>query len=213
MFIKFWNCLILFLNIYCLSWLLASVASGFCGFWLSWLLWFLWLLVFVAFVASVFFGFRGFCGFCGFLLFGLSIYLFIYFYLYLSIYIYLSFFIYSFLAIVLLSLFVHIFPVVCVAETKSNKQASKQARTAHLWIWCAAGGDAAPPQSPPATKSAFHPRHPRLPRNQYFKVNSPVQTFLIKQIYLLYLYIYRSIYLSIYLSPMTKYYTCHEICN
>ena len=82
-----------------------------------------------------------------------------------------------------------------------------------------------------STKSALHPRHPRLPRNQYFKVNSPVQNFLTKQICLLYLSlsiylsiclsIYLSMYLSIHLSfylsicssTSTKYYTCHEICT
>ena len=120
-------------------------------------------------------------GFCGFWLLWLlasvasaSVYTYLF--------IYLSFFL---LAAVLLSLFVFAFPVVFVAETK---QASKQARAAHLWIWCAAGGGAAPPPNPPrATKSALHPRHPRLPRNQYFKVNSPVQNCLTKQICLLYL--------------------------
>ena len=155
-------------------WLLAFVAFGFCGFWL------LWLLAFVAFVASVAFGF------CGFWLFGLSIYLSIP--IYLSIY--LSFFL---LAAVLLSLLYLHFPVVFVAETKPNKEASKQASTScsPLDLVCCWGGRCAPPNPPRATKSALHPRHPRLPRNQYFKVNSPVQNFLTKQI---------SIYLSIYLS-------------
>ena len=90
---------------------------------------------------------------------------------------------------------------------QARKQASKQARAAHLWIWCAAG------------EGAVHPRHPRLPRNQYFKVNSPVQHVLTKQLCLLYLSIYLSIYvsidpfifLSVYLQfNTTKYYTCHE---
>ena len=59
-------------------------------------------------------------------------------------------------------------------------------RAAHLWIWCPAGGGAAPPPNPPgATKSALHLPHPRLPRNQYFKVNSPAQKFTTKQICLL----------------------------
>ena len=160
-----------FLDFFCFSWLLAS---GFCGFWLLWLSgfcgfwlsWLSWLLWLLAFVA---FGFLAYPSIC----------------LYLSIYLsnFLSFFL---LAAVLLSLFVFAFPVVFVAETKPNKEASKQAnkqaRAAHLWIWCAAGG------------SALHPRHPRLPRNQYFKVNSPVQNFLTKQICLLYLSIYLSIY-------------------
>ena len=112
-------------------------------------------------------------GFCGFWLLWLlasvaSVSVYTYLFIYLSIF--LSFFL---LAAVLLSLFVFAFPDVFVAETK---QASKQARAAHLRIWCAAGGGAAPPPNPPrATKSALHPRHPRLPRNQYFKVNSPVQ--------------------------------------
>ena len=54
----------------------------------------------------------------------------------------------------------------------------------NLWIWCAAG--AAPPPTPPhATKSALHLRHPRLPRNQYFKVNSPGHKLLTNHICLL----------------------------
>ena len=98
---------------------------------------------------------------------------------------------FSALAAVLLSLFVFAFPFVCFAEKKPNKEASKQAskqvskqaRAAHLWIWCAAGGPLRPPPTPPcATKSALHLRHPRLPRNQYFKVNSPVQKLLTNQI-------------------------------
>ena len=149
---------------------MAFVSFGFCGFWL------LWLLAFVAFVASVAFVFLAYPSIC----------------LYLSIYlsIYLSFFL-SFGSCSPFSF------CIFVAETKPNKeaskQASKQARAAHLWIWCAAGGGAAPPPNPPrATKSALHPRHPRLPRNQYFKANSPVQNFLTKQICLLYLSIYLS---------------------
>ena len=159
-----------------LLWLLASVASGFCGFWLSWLSWLLWLLAFVAF------GFLAYPSIC----------------LYLSIYlsIFLSFFL---LAAVLLSLFVFAFPVVFVAETKPNKEASKQASTScsPLDLVCCWGGRCPPPNPPRATKSALHPRHPLLPRNQYFKVNSPVQNFLTKQICLLYLSIYLSIYLII----------------
>ena len=156
-----------------LLWLLASVASGFCGFWLSWLSWLLWLLAFVAF------GFLAYPSIC----------------LYLSIYlsIYLSFF----LAAVLLSLFVFAFPVVFVAETKPDKEASKQASRqastscSPLDLVCCWGGELRPPPNPPrATKSALHPQHPRLPRNQYFKVNPPVQNFLTKQICLLYLSIY-----------------------
>ena len=149
-----------------LLWLLAFVAFGFCGFWL------LWLLAFVAFVASVAFGF------CGFWLFGLSIYL--------SIPIYLSDL--SFL----LSFFWQVFPVVFVAETKPNKEASKQA-SKHELLTFGSGvlleGALRPPPTR-ATKSALHPQHPRLPRHQYFKVNSPVQNFLTKQLCLLYLSIY-----------------------
>ena len=159
-----------------LLWLLASVASGFCGFWLSWLSWLLWLLAFVAF------GFLAYPSIC----------------LYLSIYlsIYLSFFL---LAAVLLSLFVFAFPVVFVAETKPNKEASKQASKHELLTFGSGvllGGGAAPPNPLRATKSALHPRHPRLPRNQYFKVNSPVQNFLTKQICLLYLSILSYLILS-----------------
>ena len=143
---------------------------------------FSWLLAFVAFVASVAFGF------CGFWLFGLSIYLFVP--IYLSIY--LSFFL-SFGSCSPFSFCICFSGCFrCRDETKQgSKQASKQARAAHLWIWCAAGGGAAPPPNPPrATKSALHPRHPCLPRKQYFKVNSPVQNFLTKQICLLYPSIY-----------------------
>ena len=100
---------------------LFFVASGFCGFWL------LWLLAFVAFVASVAFGF------CGFWLFGLSIYLSI------------STFFLSFLAAVLLSLFAFAFPVVFVAETKPNKEASKQGSKHELLTF----GSGAPPPTPP----------------------------------------------------------------
>ena len=176
--IYFWNFVCFFFGFFFVFrgfWLLAFVASGFCGFWL------LWLLAFVAF---------GFRGFCGFWLFGLSIYLSIP--IYLSIY--LSFFL---LAAVLPSLFVFAFPVVFVAETKPNKEASKQASTScsPLDLVCCWGGRCAPPNPPRATKSALHPRHPRLPRKQYFKVNSPVQNFLTKQICLLYLSIYLSSYL------------------
>ena len=101
----------------------------------------------------------------------------------------------------------------CRDETK---QGSKQASTSCspldlVWCW---GGAAPPPNPPPrATKSALHPRHPRLPRNQYFEVNSPVQNFLTKQICFLYrlylsidLSIYRSIYRSIYLSIFVSVY-------
>ena len=175
---------------------------------------FSWLL---ASVASVAFGFRGFRGFCSFWLFGLSIYLSI------SICLYLSFFLsfgqlFSFLFLHLLFLLFTL-----QRRNQTRKQASKQARAAHLWIWCAAGGGRC------ATKSALHPQHPRLPRNQYFKVNSPAQNFLTKQncflhlsvclsIYLsIFLSIYLSIHLSFYLSicssTSTKYYTCHEICT
>ena len=63
-----------------------------------------------------------------------------------------------------------------VLHLPRNTTTSKQARAAHLWISCAAGGGAAP-TLPRATKSALHPRHPHLPRNQYFKVNSPVPNF------------------------------------
>ena len=65
-----------FLDFFCFSWLLASVASGFCGFWL------LWLLAFVAF------GFRGFCGFCGFWL----LWLLVFWPIHLSVYTYLNMF-------------------------------------------------------------------------------------------------------------------------
>ena len=181
-FVSFLDFLFFVASGFWLLWLLAFVAFGFCGFWL------LWLLAFVAFVASVFW------------LFGLSIYL--------SIPIYLSIYFSFFLSFGSCSPFSFCICFSCCFrcrdETKqASKQASKQARAAHLWIWCAAGGGAAPPPTPPrATKSALHPRHPRLPRNQYFKVNSPVQNFLTKQIWLLYLSIYLSIFLSFFLSSI-----------
>ena len=56
----------------------------------------------------------------------------------------------------------------------------------NFWIWCAAGGGrCAPPNPPRATKSALHLRYPRLPRNQYFKVNSPGHKLLTNHICLL----------------------------
>ena len=64
---------------------------------------------------------------------------------------------FSALAAVLLSLFACFFPFVCFAEKKPNKKASKQARAAHLWIWCAAGGGRCPP-----------PPTPPAPRNLHF---------------------------------------------
>ena len=100
-------------------------------------------------------------------------------------------------------------------STTTSKQASTSWRCA-------------PPNPPRATKSALHPRHPRLPRNQYFKVNSPVPNFsnqanmpplsLYLSIYLpIYVFIdpfiFLSFYLSICSSTSTKYYTCHEICT
>ena len=138
--------------------------------------------LFLFFVFCFFFGFffvfRGFwllaSGFCGFWLLWL---------LYLSIPIYLSIFLsffwqlFSFLFLYLLFLLFSL--------QRRNKQASK-----HELLTFGSGvllGGGAAPQPPRATKSAPHPRHPRLPRNQYFKVNSPVQNFLTKQICLLYL--------------------------
>ena len=103
--------------------------------------------------------------------------------------------------------------VFCKANKEASKQGSKQASTScsPLDLVCCWGGRCAPPQPPRARKSALHPRHPRLPRNQYFKVNSPVQNFLTKQICLLYLSMYLSIHLFFYLSicssTSTKYYT------
>ena len=147
-----------------LLWLLASVASGFCGFWLSWLSWLLWLLAFVAF------GFLACPSIC----------------LYLSIYlsIFLSFFwqLFSFLFLYLLFLLFSL-----QRRNQTRKQASKH-ELLTFGSGVLLGGAPRPPPNPPrATKSALHPRHPRLPRNQYFKVNSPVQNFLTKQICLLYL--------------------------
>ena len=154
-----------------LLWLLASVASGFCGFWLLWLSWLLWLLAFVAF------GFLAYPSIC----------------LYLSIYlsIYLSFF----LSFGSCSPFSFCICFSCCFRCRDEtKQGSKQASKHELLTFGSGvllGRALRPPPPPPrATKSALHPRHPRLPRNQYFKVNSPVQNFLTKQICLLYLSIY-----------------------
>ena len=78
---------------------------------------------------------------------------------------------FSALAAVLLSLFVFAFPFVCFLTFGSGV----------LLV-----GRCAPPQPPPcATKSALHLRHPRLPRNQYFKVNSPGHKLLTNHICLL----------------------------
>ena len=167
--------LFLFWIFFCFSWLLASVASGFCGFWL------LWLLAFVAF------GFRGFRGFCGFWLLWLLAFWPIHLSVYTYLFIYLSFFL---LAAVLLSLFVFAFPVVSLqgrnqTRKQASKQASKQARAAHLWIWCAARGGAAPPPTPtksalqgpqsttPATKSALQGPQKvlRLPQTLHSKAH------------------------------------------
>ena len=137
------------------------MASGFCGIWLSWLLWLLWLLAFVAFVASVAFGFLAYPSIC----------------------LYLSIFLSFFLAAVLLSLFALSCCLRCRDETKQgSKQARKQASTScsPLDLVCCWGGAAPSPNPRRATKSALHLRHPRLPRNQYFKVNSPAQNFLTK---------------------------------
>ena len=164
-------------------WLLASVASGFCGFWL------LWLLAFVAF------GFRGFRGFCGFWLLWLLAFWPIHLSVYTYLFIYLSIFL-SFGSCSPFSFCICIFLLFSLQRrNQTRKQASKSCSP--LDLVCCWGGRCAPANPPRATKSALHPRHPRLPRNQYFKVNSPVQNFLTKQIP-----IYLSIYLSIFLSNL-----------
>ena len=133
------------------------------GFWL------LWLFAFMASVASVAFGFRGFCGFW----LSLLLWLLVSWPIHLSVYIYLStylsfclsVFLSFLLAAVLLCLFAFAFPVVCVAETKPNKEASKQgskqASTSciPLDLVCCWGGAAPLPNPPGATKSALHLRH------------------------------------------------------
>ena len=55
----------------------------------------------------------------------------------------------------------------------------------NLWIWCAAGGGGAAPPTPPRHEICTYLRHPRLPRNQYFKVNSPGHKLLTNHICLL----------------------------
>ena len=160
-------------------WLLASVASGFCGFWL------LWLLAFVAF------GFRGFCGFWLFLAYpSICLYLSIYLSIFLSFFWQLFSFLFLYLLFLLFSL---------QRRNQTRKQASKH-ELLTFGSGVLLGGRCAPPNPPRATKFALHPRHPRLPRNQYFKVNSPVQNFLKKQICILYL----SIYLYLILSYLTN---------
>ena len=64
------------------------------------------------------------------------------------IYVFLYLFIYLSLVAVLLSLFCFCFSM-CLLCREETKQGSKQARAAHLWIWCAAGEGAAPPPTPP----------------------------------------------------------------
>ena len=54
-----------------------------------------------------------------------------------------------------------------------------------LDLVCCWGGAQHPPHPPRATKSALHLRRPRLPRNQYFKVNSLAHKILTKQICIL----------------------------
>ena len=153
--------------------------------------------IFFLFLFWIFFCFSwllasGFCGFWLLWFLASVASVFVYTYIYLSIF--LSFFwqLFSFLFLYLLFLLFSL--------QRRNKQASKQASTScsPLDLVCCWGGALRPPPNPPrATKSALHPQHPRLPRNQYFKVNSPVQNFLTKQICLLYLSIYLSVYLSI----------------
>ena len=77
---------------------------------------------------------------------------------------------FSALAAVLLYLFVFAFPSVCFLTFGSG---------------VLLGGAPRPPNPPPATKSALHLRHPRLKRNQYFKVNSPGHKLLTNHICLL----------------------------
>ena len=160
-----------FFVFFCFSWLLASVASGFCGFWFSWLscfcgFWLLWLLWLLAFWP-----------------------------IHLSVYIYLSFFLFGscspFSFCICFSCCFR-----CRDETKQgSKQGSKQASTScsPLDLVCCWG----PPPTPPAPRNLhFIPDTRACHENQYFKVNSPVQNFLTKQICLLCLSIYLSIYLS-----------------
>ena len=128
--------------------------------------WLLWLLAFVAF---------GFCGFC------ICLYLSIYLSFCLSFFWQLFSFLFLYLLFLLFSL------------QRRNKQASKHELLTFGSGVLLGGALRPPPNLPRATKSALHPRHPRLPRNQYFKVNSPVQNFLTKQRCLLYLSIYLSI--------------------
>ena len=176
------------------------------GFWL------LWLLAFVAF------GFRGFRGFCGFWLLWLLAFWPIHLsvYIYLSISIYLSFFLsfwqlFSFLFLHLLFLLFSLQrrnqtrkQASKQASKQARKQASKQASTScsPLDLVCCWGGGVRPFQSPPRHEICTSSPTPALPRNQYFKVNSPVQNFLTKQICLLYLSIYPFIILSFYLSAV-----------
>ena len=140
------------------------------------------LFCFCSFSASaVFFAF---VAFLLLLLFYLC-YLFLFFFVFVFLlFAFVAFLLWQLLSFIFLFLLFHLLAL--QRRNQTRKQASKQARAAHLWIWCAAGGGAAPrPTAPRATKSALHLRHPRLPRNQYFKVNSPVQKLLTNELCLL----------------------------
>ena len=143
-----------FFVVYFFGFFVFLVASGFC---------LLWLLAFVAF------------GFCGFVAFGFLAYPSIC--LYLSVYIYLSFFLSFFLAAVLLSLFASAFPVVFVAETKPNKEASKH-ELLTFGSGVLMGGALRPPPTPPRHEICTSSPTPAPATKSIFKVNSPVQNFL-----------------------------------
>ena len=119
----------------------------------------------------------GFCGFwllwlCGFWFFGLSIYLPISICLYLSIF--LSFFLFG-----SCSPFSFCICFSCCFRCRDEtKQGSKQARAAHLWIWCADGGALRPPPTPPRHEICTSSPTPAPATKSIFKVNSPVQNFL-----------------------------------
>ena len=67
---------------------------------------------------------------------------------------FLSFFFSFFLSLwQLFSFLFLLFHLFALQRRKPNKEASKQARAAHLRIWCAAGGDSAPPPTLPAPRN------------------------------------------------------------
>ena len=86
-------------------------------------------------------------------------------------FVFVAFLLWQLFSFLFLLVFFHLFAL--QRRNQTRKQASKH-ELLTFGSGVLLGGGAAPPPNPPrATKSALHLRHPRLPRNQYFKVNSP----------------------------------------